>query len=151
MVVRRRRKVRKLRGRTRTMGWGRIGQHRKSGARGGFGKAGMHKHMWTWVTSKSPGYFGKYGFKLPPEEKVDIRAVNVGMLDELARKYGRKEGEVTVVDLAELGYNKLLGEGKVKGKYKVIVRFASRKAIEKVKEAGGVVVDLDGNEHQVEE
>ncbi|MCE4602337.1 MAG: 50S ribosomal protein L15, partial [Desulfurococcales archaeon] len=30
MVVRRRSKTRKLRGRTRTMSWGRIGQHRKS-------------------------------------------------------------------------------------------------------------------------
>ena len=146
MVVRRRKKSRKLRGRTRTMGWGRIGQHRRSGARGGFGHAGMHKHFWTWVTAKSPGYFGKYGFHLPPEDRVEFTEINVGDLDELARKLG-----TNTINLAELGYNKLLGMGKVKKAYTVIVAYASKKAIQKVKAAGGKVVTPDGEELTVEE
>ncbi len=145
MVVRRRRKSRKLRGRTRTMGWGRIGQHRKSGARGGFGYAGMHKHFWTWVTAKSPGYFGKYGFHLPPEDRIEFTEINVGDLDELSRKLG-----TTTLNLAELGYNKLLGMGKVKKAYTVIVAYATKKAIQKVKAAGGKVVTPDGEELTVE-
>ncbi len=146
MVVRRRKKSRKLRGRTRTMGWGRIGQHRRSGARGGFGHAGMHKHFWTWVTAKSPGYFGKYGFHLPPEDRVEFTEINVGDLDELARKLG-----TNTINLAELGYNKLLGMGKVKKAYTVIVAYATKKAIQKVKAAGGKVVTPDGEELSVEE
>ncbi len=146
MVVRRRKKSRKLRGRTRTMGWGRIGQHRRSGARGGFGHAGMHKHFWTWVTAKSPGYFGKYGFHLPPEDRVEFTEINVGDLDELARKLG-----TNTINLAELGYNKLLGMGKVKKAYTVIVAYATKKAIQKVKAAGGKVVTPDGEELTVEE
>jgi large subunit ribosomal protein L15 len=146
MVVRRRKKSRKLRGRTRTMSWGRIGQHRRSGARGGFGRAGMHKHFWTWVTAKSPGYFGKYGFHLPPEDRVEYVEFNVGDLDELARKLN-----TTTIDLAALGYNKLLGFGKVKGAYTVIVAKATKKAIQKVKAAVGKVVTPDGEELTVEE
>ncbi|UXD22946.1 50S ribosomal protein L15 [Ignicoccus pacificus DSM 13166] len=141
MVVRRRKKSRKLRGRSRTMGWGQIGQHRKSGARGGFGNVGMHKHMWTWVTAKSPGYFGKYGFKLPPEDRVEFVEINVDMLDEIARKTGSN-----TIDLAAMGYNKLLGRGRVKGAYTVIVAYASEKALKKVYEAGGKVLTPDGEE-----
>ncbi|ALU11498.1 50S ribosomal protein L15 [Ignicoccus islandicus DSM 13165] len=146
MVVRRRKKSRKLRGRSRTMGWGQIGQHRKNGARGGFGNAGMHKHMWTWVTAKSPGYFGKFGFKLPPEAKVEFVEINVDALDDLARKLN-----TTTLDLAAMGYNKLLGRGKVKGAYTVIVANASPSAIKKVVEAGGKVITPDGEELKVEE
>ncbi|MEM3921728.1 MAG: 50S ribosomal protein L15, partial [Nitrososphaerota archaeon] len=54
----RHRKSRKRRG-SRTCGWGQIGQHRKSGSRGGHGHAGMHKHKWTWVLKHDPDYFGK--------------------------------------------------------------------------------------------
>ncbi|MGC8557261.1 MAG: 50S ribosomal protein L15, partial [Fervidicoccus sp.] len=54
MVVRFRRKVRKLRGRTRTMGWGRIGQHRKTGSKGGRGAAGMLKHKESWMRKYAP-------------------------------------------------------------------------------------------------
>ena len=39
------RKIRKQRA-TRYHGWGQVGQHRKSGGRGGKGKAGGRKHFW---------------------------------------------------------------------------------------------------------
>ncbi|MCS7373525.1 MAG: 50S ribosomal protein L15, partial [archaeon GB-1845-036] len=64
MVVRRRRKIRKYRG-TRTCGYGITGQNRGKGLKGGYGKSGRHKHLWTWVMKYQPDYFGKKGFKPP--------------------------------------------------------------------------------------
>jgi large subunit ribosomal protein L15 len=146
MVVRRRRKSRKLRGRTRTMGWGRIGQHRKSGSRGGKGAAGMHKHKWTWVIKYAPTWFGKRGFN-PPRIKVGYRPVimNVGEVEELINnlrilgKVRSEDGRV-VVDLVSLGVHKLLGKGTIRTPAKIIVPLASEEAIEKVRKAGGIVV-----------
>ncbi|MEM2955643.1 MAG: 50S ribosomal protein L15, partial [Nitrososphaerales archaeon] len=62
------RKTRKLRG-SRTVGYGQVGQHRKSGSRGGKGKAGLHKHKWSWTVKYAPNYFGRDEFK-PPRRTV---------------------------------------------------------------------------------
>ena len=147
MVVRRRKKSRRLRGRTRTMGWGRIGQHRKSGSRGGFGAAGMHKHMWTWVVKYAPTWFGKHGFN--PAQGLEVRPaeINVGEVDEHVEQWlrsglAREEQGFIVVDLAKMGYNTLLGRGKVTHKLRIIVPRATERAVEKVKAAGGEVVTL---------
>ncbi len=147
MVVRRRKKSRRLRGRTRTMGWGRIGQHRKSGCRGGFGAAGMHKHMWTWVVKYAPNWFGKHGFQRPPSIVVEPLEVNVGYIDEaaeelVARGLAEKQGDYIVVDLRKLGFNKLLGGGRVTRKLRIITPEATERAVEKVRAAGGEVVVL---------
>ena len=146
MVVRRRRKSRKLRGRTRTMGWGRIGQHRKSGSRGGKGAAGMHKHKWTWVIKYAPDWFGKRGFN-PPRIKVGYEPVtmNVSQAEELALKLKlegkavEEEGKI-VLNLAEMGVHKLLGKGNVSTPLKIIVPLASDEAKRKIEEAGGEVI-----------
>ncbi len=146
MVVRRRKKTRKLRGRTRTMGWGRIGQHRKSGSKGGKGAAGLGKHEWTWTIKYAPTWYGKHGFN-PPRIRVGYRpkTINVGEVYELVEKLkleGRLsyEGDIPVVDLASMGIHKLLGEGKARGPVKVIVPLASEIAVKKIQEAGGTVV-----------
>jgi len=100
------------------MGWGRIGQHRKSGSRGGYGAAGLGKHEWTWTIKYAPNWFGKKGFR-PPRIRVnmEVRAVNVGFVDELARVLeakgeAAKEGDMVVIDLQSQGIHKLLGGGK---------------------------------------
>ena len=152
MVVRRRKKSRRLRGRTRTMGWGRIGQHRKSGSRGGHGAAGLGKHKWTWTIKYAPTWYGKKGFN-PPRIKVgmEVRTINVGVLDEIAatleaRGEARKEDGRIVVDLASMGIHKLLGSGKVTRPLKVIVPTASETAKAKVEEAGGEVITTASEE-----
>ncbi len=145
MVVRKRKKSRKLRGRTRTMGWGRIGQHRKSGSRGGFGAAGMHKHKWTWVVKYAPNWFGKHGFTQPPRIKYGVYTINVGELDELAKKLlienkAVKEDDKIVINTVEMGYNRVLGRGKVTLPLKIIALDVSEKAREKIEAAGGEIV-----------
>ncbi len=151
MVVRKRKKSRKLRGRTRSMGWGRIGQHRKSGSRGGFGAVGFHKHKWSWVLKYAPNWFGKHGFTQPPEARYGVYAINVGELDELAKKMlieGKavKEDDKIVINVVELGYNKVLGRGKVSMPLKIITMQITSSAREKIEKAGGEIVLLRGNE-----
>ena len=143
--MRRRKKSRKLRGRTRTMGWGRIGQHRKSGSRGGFGLVGFHKHKWTWTIKYAPHWFGKHGFTQPPTIVAEINAINVSELDEIARDMLRqgiaqKEDNKIVIDVSVLGFNKVLGRGKITLPLKVITPAITEKAREKIEAAGGEVV-----------
>ena len=145
MVMRRRKKSRKLRGRTRTMGWGRIGQHRKSGSRGGFGLVGFHKHKWSWTIKYAPHWFGKHGFTQPPTIVAEINAINVGELDEIARDMLRqgiaqKENNKIVIDVSVLGFNKVLGKGKITLPLKVITPAITERAREKIEAAGGEVV-----------
>jgi len=133
------------------MGWGRIGQHRGSGSRGGFGAAGMHKHMWTWVVKYAPTWFGKHGFNKPLKYEIKAREINVGELAEIVDKLmaeGRaveEDGKI-VINLAEMGYYKLLGRGRITRALKVIVPEATELARKKIEEAGGEVVLLSSKE-----
>ena len=152
MVVRRRKKTRKLRGRSRTMGWGSVGQHRKSGSRGGKGAVGFHKHKWIWVLKYFPEWYGKRGFTpRGPEHWEEIRGINLSQLEELVERLRisgnlRVEGQVPVIDLGEHGYNKLLGSGRISSPVKVIAKYATERAIEAIKSAGGEVVLLSKKE-----
>ena len=133
------RKIRKKRG-SRTHGWGRVGQHRGGGQRGGHGKAGFHKHKWTYVIKYEPGYFGKKGFTSPKSLKRKVNAINVGTLDELAEKLSTKKEGKLFIDLESLGYTKLLGTGKVTKPLNVKVPSCSKSAAEKINEAGGQIL-----------
>jgi large subunit ribosomal protein L15 len=132
------RKIRKKRG-SRTCGYGRVGQHRKSGSKG-YRKAGRHKHGWTYVIKYEPEYFGKKGFTSPKSLKREVKAINVGELEEIAEKYGKTEEGKILVDLESLGYTKLLGSGKVTKPLIVKVASCSKSAAEKIEEAGGKVL-----------
>ncbi|MCS7365100.1 MAG: 50S ribosomal protein L15 [archaeon GB-1867-035] len=146
MVVRRRKKIRKYRG-SRTCGWGITGQHRGKGQKGGFGRSGRHKHHWTWVRKYAPDYFGKHGFKTPLSMRANEKVINIGLLDEIASELLRKgkaelkESKV-VINVLELGYNKVLGRGKVTRPLIVITPYISKKAEEKISQAGGEVIKV---------
>ncbi|MGQ9514531.1 MAG: uL15 family ribosomal protein [Thermoproteota archaeon] len=130
------RKVRKRRG-SRTHGFGISGQHRKSGMKGGKGKAGTHKHRYV---PPEPKFKGKQGFKR--KNVIPEKTLNVGELDELMIKSShpiKEDGGKTILDLYALGYTKLLGKGAVKKAYVVIVGKHSKLAAKKLIEAGGEI------------
>lgn len=131
------RKVRRLRG-SRTMGYGRVGQHRKSGSKGGKGKAGLHKHKWTWTVKYAKEYFRRDSLK-PSKRREVKRWINVGDLDALAGVKRRTRKEALTLNLTEIGYGKLLGGGMVKGKYNVVVGKFTESAKEKIEKAGGEI------------
>jgi large subunit ribosomal protein L15 len=136
MVVRKEKKHRKFRGR-RTY----HGQHRKwrgGGSRGGRGKAGMHKHKWSYTVKYEPEHFGKHGFEKP---KKEIKTINLSELDELIDKIDKsliseEDGKIKI-NLEKIGYDKLLGSGKIKKPIIIQAKYFSKIAEEKVKEVGG--------------
>ncbi len=135
----RKRKVRKLRG-SRTMGWGQIGQHRKSGGHGGTGGAGLHKHKWSWILVHDPEHFGKNGFHNPTGEKIK-KWINVGDINHILEKY---KPEVTrdglpVINLKELGIQKVLGKGDLAKPAFIIAESWTKKAEESIVKVGGKI------------
>lgn len=124
------RKIRKFRG-TRTVGYGRIGQHRDSGSKGNR-KVGRHKHLWSKVVTSCPNYFGKSGFTSPQSKNRIESTINLQKLDQLAT--GKE------INLTELGYTKLLGTGKITKALTIQVAAASKSAQAKVEEAGGKII-----------
>jgi len=137
------RKVRKERG-SRTHGYGIIGQHRGGGQRGGRGETGGKKHKWTYTVKYAPERFGKHGFK--PPRRREVNAINVGELDEqisnlMTDKKAKKTKEGVEIDLDQLGYDKLLGEGQVTHPLIVKVDSYSESAAEKIQNAGGKILE----------
>jgi len=116
--------------------------------KGGKGKAGMHKHKWTYVVKYEPEYFSKKGFRCPTGIG-ELKTINVGELDEMVNKLVsesrlKKEGEKYIVNLEELGYEKLLGEGKITRPLIVKAKLYSKNAQEKIQSLGGQLVKLEG-------
>src|SRR5579872_4041090 len=110
------RKVRRLRG-SRTHGWGQITQHRRTGAKGGSGMAGLHKHKWSYTVKYARDHFGSNKCH-PPNYEPTERWINLYQLGSLATTGNE-------IDLVALGYDKLLGQGTVSGALKVKVNKAS--------------------------
>ncbi len=145
MTVNKRRKFSRQRG-SWTHGWGEKKKHRGAGSRGGrglggSGKRGDAKKPSLW---KDPHYFGKKGF-VKKGVSVDIRAINIKDLEARFEKYEKdkkinKEGDSYKIVLEDLGYNKLLGTGEPSRKYHITVPYASKSAVERIKNAGGDVV-----------
>lgn len=122
------------------------GSHKKwrgSGSRGGTGEAGFHKHKWSYTVKYDPEHFGKMGFK--PPASIKIRAINLKDLDKmteklLEQKLAEKDGDKIKIDLGKIGYDKLLGSGKVTKPMMVEAEYFSKQAIKKLEDAGGKAV-----------
>lgn len=131
------RKTRKYRG-SRHCGWGQIGQHRASGHKGGLGQSGLHKHHFIRMLMTDPKHFG-HDSTHPPHPNLVRKWTSVRDLDDIFAKFGKQEGGKKLIDLTELGYDKLLGGGQIKNAYVVKVEKFSASAEEKIKQSGGEV------------
>jgi large subunit ribosomal protein L15 len=141
MVVRRRKKHRRFRGRRTYKGAKK--RRRGGGSRGGRGLAGLHKHKWTWTVKYAPDHFGKVGFK-PPVART-VKAINLEELDKMAenlveQKLAEKVNGKIKINLEKIGYEKLLGKGKVTKPLIVEAKYFSRKAKEKLEATGGQAI-----------
>lgn len=144
MVVNKRKKNSRQRAST-THGYGSHKKHRGHGSRGGSGLAGTGKR----ADSKKPSfwqdtkYFGRYGFNrnvtVKPVNTINLVDLEMHLDKYVADKLIAKTGDTYTVELDKLGFQKLLGNGKVSHKFKITTKFASGIAIERVKEAGGEV------------
>jgi large subunit ribosomal protein L15 len=143
MVVRKVKKVGKYRAHT-THGGGHRKKRRGAGSRGGRGRAGSGKR----AGHKRQGIvLGRSGFRprrmVIPHNPVNISYFTQNILDILVeQKIVTKEADLYVVNLASLGFTKLLGCGNITTKVKFSVESFSPLATTKVKEVGGEIVKL---------
>ena len=149
-------KIRKKRG-TRVCGYGRVGQHRKTGQRAGRGKTTQWKFSKKsyYLKQKELGFpdpdwiMGKKGFKRPQDIKriYNVNAMNIKDLDFkldylVQDNKATKSGNAYKINLGDINIQKILGRGTIKKKINITVNKASRQAIEKIEAAGGKVTLL---------
>ena len=149
-------KVRKMRGR-RTHGYGRVGQHRKTGQRAGRGKTTQWKKSKKsyYLKQKELGFpdpdwdIGKKGFKRPQDitRIYQVNTINLKDLDHkidslVLEKKATKAGNSYNINLNEINIQKVLGRGEINKTINITVNKASQKAIEKIEAAGGKITLL---------
>jgi len=127
------------------------GSHKKwrgGGSRGGRGKAGMHKHKWTYTVKYAKDHFGKRGFKSVKQKRLKKKEGSLNLIDlsKLIEKFKDKLEKVDgflKIKLKDFGYTKLLGRGKITHPIIVEVENVTAKAKEKIEKVGGKVVTPD--------
>jgi large subunit ribosomal protein L15 len=134
------RKVHSKRGQ-RTSGWGGAQKHRGAGSRGGRGNAGTGKHKQIKMLIEGKR-FGKVGFKRHASLKKNHITINVGVIDRNIEAWAadgtaKNNSGVYVLDVTALGYDKVLGSGKLTHKIEITSETFSKSAIEKIEGAGG--------------
>ena len=149
-------KIRKQRG-SRTCGYGKVGQHRKTGQRAGRGKTTQwNKSMKSYYfKQKELGFpdpdwdFGSKGFTRPQDmvRLSKINAVNIKDSDYkierlVEEKKATKSGNTYAINLKDINVQKILGRGEINKKINVTVNKASERAIQKIEAAGGKVTVL---------
>jgi len=93
-----------------------------------------HKFLMFYKEEKEKGFVRKV-------PRVEGGKINVGKLDELYRRmHGRAPEGGEILDLAALGYSKLLGSGSVSTAYVVKIASFSEKARMKIEAKGGRIV-----------
>tara|TARA_B100001142_G_scaffold52990_1_gene50970 strand:- start:231 stop:647 length:417 start_codon:yes stop_codon:yes gene_type:complete len=132
----------KFRGRSRYHGRGKKAG-RGAGLRGGRGNAGINKHRLMTRLKYMPGHWGMHGFNRHPKLRNVNVSINLMQVSQMA------EGDS--IDLTEMGYDKLLGSGRIDRALSISVASASARAIEKVEAAGGSVNLSDDDEEWEEE
>jgi len=105
----------------------------------------LHKHKWSYIVKYEPEHFGKHGFKRPVKVVEELRAVNLKQLDQLAgnllkEKIAEKEEDKIKIDVSKLGYQKVLGSGRLTQPLIIKAKVFSKQAVKKIEDAGGKVV-----------
>ena len=147
-------KIRKKRG-TRTIGYGVVGQNRKTGQRAGRGKTTQWKFSKKsyYLKQKELGFpdpdwiMGSHGFKRPQKiqriyhvNTMNVKDLDMKIEDLSVKNIASKSGRTYDIDLNALNIQKILGRGEISKPINVTVNKASRQAIEKIEAAGGKVI-----------
>ena len=94
---------------------------------------------------EEPDHFGHDPFN-PFSRSTVERWINIRDLDSVFAKYAKTEQDGRVIlDLASLGYDKLLGGGSILGAFAVRVAKISESARAKISAAGGEVISNDND------
>jgi large subunit ribosomal protein L15 len=139
MVIRKSKKHQKQQG-SRTHGWGAGKKHRGAGHRGGRGASNIGKRGGSRKTkylAKGIKPYGKSGMTKKIRHQVPDKIITLSKIYEKLDtwvKQGKvkKDKDAYTVDLTALGYDKLLGTGKIQDKLNITVEKVSKKAREKL-------------------
>jgi len=151
MVVRKQKKKEVKKRGSRTHGYGAGKKHRGAGHRGGRGGAGWGGK---YKDTKQPSLIKEIGLNYIPKKyrkpmrppiQTEYKGVNIDYLEgnflSLKEKgLIKEENGFFVVNLEDLGFNKLLARGNPTKKWKIITKFVSERAKEKIESVGGQVV-----------
>ncbi|MFN3910181.1 MAG: uL15 family ribosomal protein [Candidatus Anstonellaceae archaeon] len=130
MFKRKRKRINKYRG-SRHCGTGNVKNKRGSGCRGGVGRAGMHKHRFSYATTYEPEWVkhgGRFGFVNPTKKRIKI--INLYEIDNLLK--AKKISSKFEFD------GKILGTGYLQhapNNFEVVAISISKKAKEKLQQA----------------
>ena len=118
---------------------------RGAGLRGGRGNAGCHKTK-RIMYERVGRVWGAHGFKRPQSVVSANNSINLKTIEEncdswIADGVATKKGKTISVNLGEMGYDKLLGNGSTKQTYKLTISSASAKAVEKIEAAGEEIIN----------
>ncbi len=128
-MVRHKKKITKLRG-TRTVGGGNKKSRRGKGSRMGRGsikKGGQRNKQ--HILKYEPERLHKKGFK---SLKPKLKTINLNEIEKIAEK--------EEVNLIKKGYEKVLGRGDITQPLKITAKKFTKKAVEKIKKAGGEAI-----------
>lgn len=143
MTLNKRKKNSRFHG-SHTHGYGSKKKHRGAGSRGGRGMAGTGKKGDVGKPSiwKNTKYFGKQGFKSIKKNKSAINISYFENVDKLLKqKKIEMDGDFYVIDCKKLKIDKILGSGKLTKKIKIKADAITPKAMEKIQNAGGEIIE----------
>ncbi len=126
---------------SRTCGGGTHKNRRGAGNRGGRGRAGINAHHFVkWYKEMRGPVFGKDGFS--NSSTLTISVMDIGIIDQivpslLAQGIARNEGDAIVLNIAEIGIEKVLGSGRVTKKLNISAPAFSESAKIKIEKMGG--------------
>ncbi len=126
---------------SRTCGGGTHKNRRGAGNRGGRGRAGINAHHFVkWYKEMGGPVFGKNGFC--NQIAVEVTTVDIGSLDQiipslLAQGIAKQDGDTVVINVAEMGIQKVLGSGRVTNKINISAPAFSESAKAKIEKMGG--------------
>jgi large subunit ribosomal protein L15 len=126
---------------SRTCGGGTHKNRRGAGNRGGRGRAGINAHHFVkWYKEMGGPVFGKDGFS--NSSQISVSVMDVGIIDQivpslLAQGIAKNEGDVIVINIADIGIDKVLGSGKVTKKLNISAQAFSESAKVKIEKMGG--------------
>ncbi|HSQ94455.1 MAG TPA: uL15m family ribosomal protein [Methanoregula sp.] len=134
----------KFRG-SRTCGGGTHKNRRGAGNRGGRGRAGINAHHFVkWYKEMGGPVFGKNGFC--NQTPTDVTSIDVGALDQiipslLAQGIAKQDGDTIVINVSDMGIEKVLGSGRVTKKINISASAFSETAKAKIEKMGGKALE----------
>jgi len=126
---------------SRTCGGGTHKNRRGAGNRGGRGRAGINAHHFVkWYKEMGGPVFGKDGFS--NSSTLTIPVMDIGIIDQivpslLAQGIAKNEGDAIILNMAEIGIEKVLGSGRVTKKLNISAPAFSESAKIKIEKMGG--------------